>query len=817
MPDASAVEHHDADAGPVGTDGGEAGTVDSGPDGGIPDDTDGGTLALRPSPIAAENQRAGGSGWHLDAPTDRIAAYADRTSALPGESVAIHAGAAVATTATWQLWRLGYYGGMLGRKVAEGGPAQVPVWTAAVLDPATGAVSAKWPAVFSVRVPEQAVTGAYLVKISSPLGDTWATFVVREPARAGVILYAMSTNTYQAYNGWGGTSLYENQRADWPKWHAFAVSFDRPYQNRGSGELLSIDRDFITFAEAQGYDIAYVSDADLDADPKLVARRRMLLFQGHSEYWTAAMRDAAEQAIGSGINTAFLAANNAYWQVRFADASRRLLIGYKEFAALDPAATTDPAHVTTRWRDPPLSRPESEMIGEMYGAWQWVAAPLSVRDPSAWLWTGTGVAVATAIAGVYGNEVDNCGDHRRVPAGVSVVANALTEDHDARLAAGETTVYTAGSGAQVFSTGSIKWSVALAAAGRWDWRIQQATANLFSVFGGDGTLPARVTSMQLPTGAPMPSYRRGVSVMTISTAFREPTSVAVAANGDAIVVDDDRIFRVTPAGVVSAVAGSGAGFADGPVGSALFADPHGVVVDGDGTIYVADTRNNRIRAISGGLVRTVAGSRQGFADGVGDAALFTWPMGIALTSTGTLLVADTWNHRIREVRKDGTVVTWAGTGSAGLDDGSGAKARLSYPMSLAAMPGGDALFVEPESGMLRKVSAAATHDVSRVAGSVGAMGWNDGPIADAMISETIAAAVKADGQLVLLDGASARVRTIGFGVVQTLAGGRGGGAAEGVGSDVSFGFPRAIAVAPDGSILVVDAQRHALLRITVAP
>ena len=337
------------------------------------------------------------------------------------------------------------------------------------------------------------------------------------------------------------------------------------------------------------------------------------------------------------------------------------------------------------------------------------------------------------------------------------------------------------------------------------------------MFAGDGTLPAAVKPMQLPPGAPAPEYRAGVSVTTITAAFREPVSLAVAPNGDSIVVDDERIYQVTPAGMVSAIAGSVAGFADGPVDAALFDDPRGLAVDADGTIYVADMRNNRIRAIAGGMVRTVAGSRQGFADGVGDGAMFTWPMGIALTSTGTLLVADTWNHRIREVGKDGKVVTWAGTGSAGLVDGPGATARVNYPMSVAVMPGGDALFVEPESGMLRKVSAAATHDVSRVAGSLGAMGWNDGALGDAMISETIGAAVKADGQLVLLDGASARVRTLRSGLVETLAGGRSGGAAGGLGADVSFGFPRAVAVAPDGSVLVVDTARHALLRITTTP
>jgi DNA-binding beta-propeller fold protein YncE len=251
---------------------------------------------------------------------------------------------------------------------------------------------------------------------------------------------------------------------------------------------------------------------------------------------------------------------------------------------------------------------------------------------------------------------------------------------------------------------------------------------------------------------------------------------------------------------------------------AQFDEPHGVAVGADGTIYLSDTRNNRIRAISpSGIVRTIAGSRMGFADGVGGGALFTWPMGIAVTGTGTLVVADTWNQRIREVRLDGTVTTWAGSGLGGLVDGAGAAARLSYPMSLSTMPGGDVLFVEPESGMLRKVSAALGHQVSRMAGMQGAMGWNDGSAGDAMISETVAVAVKKDGEVVLLDGASARVRALRNGVVDTLAGGRSGSLTDGAGSDVHFRFPRAVAIAPDGSILVVDVADHALRRITVTP
>ncbi len=776
-----------------------------------------GRLPLRQSPTAAENQLSGSREWRLEAHSTQIAAYANRTSALAGETVNIHAGAAAATTASWQLWRLGYYGGALGRKLAEGGPVAVPLWTPAKLDAATGAVSAGWPATFAIQVPEQALTGVYLVKISSSLGQTYATFVVREPSPAAVILYSVSTNTYQAYNNWGGTSFYENSRSEWPKWHAFAVSFDRPYnRNRGTGDLLDKDRDFITFAEAQGYDIAYVTDADLDADPGLVSRRRMLLFQGHSEYWTAAMYDATEKAIASGTNVAFLAANSAYWQVRFADASRRLLIGYKEFAALDPANASDPAHVTARWRDAPLNRPENHMIGEMYGAWMWVASPLFVRDPASWIWTGAEVSANTMIPGVYAEEVDNRGDRHNLPSKLAVVCGSTTEDHNGDLAAGETTLYPAASGAQVFSTGSIKWSRALSVPGQWDARVQQATANVFSVLAGDGKLPASLPAMGLALPRP-PVFRTGVQVSTVTRDLREPRALAVAPNGDAIVVDEQRIVRITPSGAVTSIAGGRKGFADGPADSAQFFDPRGIAAGPDGTIYLADTRNYRIRTISGGIVQTLAGSKPGFADGVGSVAQFASPTAVAMTSKGTLLVADTGNRRIRAVARDGTVTTWAGTGKLGLQDGPGNTATLYHPMFIAPVPGGDALFVEPESGVLRRISAAPPHTISTVAGSIGAVGWSDGPAGDVRISEIIAAAVRPDGEVVMIDGASARVRGLRNGAVDTIAGGLKGSNADGAGPDAAFSFPRSVAIAPDGSILVIDVAEHALRRIKIAP
>lgn len=763
--------------------------------------SDGGSAPPRRSPIAAENQRPGGLGYRLDAPSSEIAAYASRASAAPGDDVIIHAGASSATTGSWELWRIGHYGGSGGRKILDGQQVAIARWTAPVLDPATGAVCANWPATFRLTLPQDAVTGVYLVRISSPIGQTYATFVVREPSPAAAIVYPVSTNTYQAYNPWGGTSLYENNRNDWSRWHAFAVCLDRPYQqNHGQGELLDKDRDFITFAEAQGLDLAYVSDVDVDADPALLMNRRMIVIQGHSEYWTRPMRDGVEDAIAAGVNVAFLGANTAYWQVRFADGSRRMLIGYKEFSDLDPARVSDPAHLTTRWRDPPLNRPESRMIGEMFGAWLWVAAPLQVRDPSAWIWTGTGVDGDSLIPGAYADEVDHRSTPENEPEGVSVFGGAFVEGHDGVFSGGEMTFYTAPSGAQVFCSGSINWSHALAGYKQWDPRAQQATANLFSVFAGDGALPAPLQPMQLPPGAPAPVLRKGAQVVRITTALSAPAAVAAMPNGDAVVVDGHRLVRVTRSGSVSPIAGSAAGMTDGPVETAKFFRPHGVAVDGNGTIYVADTGNSRIRAIRGGTVRTVAGSAAGFADGVGAAAAFDRPMALTLTPSGSLLVADTWNQRVREVRPDGTVITWAGTGARGYRNGPGAVATFTFPLSIAVLPGGDLAVVEPESGMLRTVSAAGRHEVGVLAGSLGAMGWEDGPAGVATLAETLALSSRPGGEIVLIDGATARIRALRAGSTDTLA--------------IGFHMPRGIAAAADGGVWVVDAADHSLSLIS---
>jgi len=822
-----------ADGSGKGTDGGasDAGP-DNGTDGGRGDaGTDAGSppvhakfFALRPSPIGAENQQTGSAGWHCTQYNAGLGAYTDRVSYLPGDEVSVRAAFATqATTATWQLWRMGYYGGALGRLVLSGGSVTVVAKPPNIVDPTTGAVSAPWPVAFTFRIPQSAVTGIYLLKLVAPQGDTLTPLVVREKTPGATILYSVSTNTYQAYNAWGGTSLYANSIGWKPPgaasapWHAFAVSFDRPYdRGHGTGDFLAYDRDFVTFAEGQGYDIAYVTDTDFDAEPSLASYRRMLVIQGHSEYWSGAMRDAAEAAIATGTNAAFFAANDAYWQVRFADPARRLLVGYKDFCPQDPMLAGNASRATCLWRDALLGRAENAFIGEMFGDWVLAAAPLRVNDASSWIWSGTGATADSVIAGVYQDEIDLRFDNGVEPAGVVTVAKGFVQSHFGGFNRAETTLYTAPGGARVFAAGSIGFSRMLAGDRRCDPIIQQLVANVFTAFTDSGPLPAKVAPVCLSPPAPA-AYRAGVSVSTVTNALTQPAALAVAPDGAVVVADGNRIVRVDAKGAVTTVAGSDSpGSVDGPASQARFNAPRGVAVAPSGAIYVSDTANNRIRVIQNGIVSPLAGADiADFADGPGAAARFAQPMGIAIEANGNLLVADSANSRLREVTPQGVVTTWAGTGVAGIDGGPGASATLYTPMAVAVVAAGAALIVEPDTGWIRSIDATAAHVVAPYAGQLFVEGWDDGSTTTATLYHTVALAVReSDGQVVLIDGASARIRAIRASVVDTLAGGQQGGTIDGAGSVAGFGTPCGVAIASDGSAYVVDAQEHTLRHVT---
>jgi sugar lactone lactonase YvrE len=202
--------------------------------------------------------------------------------------------------------------------------------------------------------------------------------------------------------------------------------------------------------------------------------------------------------------------------------------------------------------------------------------------------------------------------------------------------------------------------------------------------------------------------------------FNSPTGVAVDTAGNVYVADygNHRVRTVTPTGLVSTLAGSSIGSADGQGAAAQFSSPHDVAVDPSGNVYVADRDNQRIRKITPtGLVSSLAGSTQGFADGVGVVAKFFNPHGLAWDAVqGRLLIADTYNYRVRAANVGtGAVTTLAGASTDGYADGPVASARLRWVTDIDVDSSGNIVLCDSSAHKIRMLSTAGI--VSTLAGS----------------------------------------------------------------------------------------------------
>jgi hypothetical protein len=193
--------------------------------------------------------------------------------------------------------------------------------------------------------------------------------------------------------------------------------------------------------------------------------------------------------------------------------------------------------------------------------------------------------------------------------------------------------------------------------------------------------------------------------------FSDPFGVAVAADGTIYVADAgdaQRIRRITPEGLVSSLAGGKPGYAEGSGASARFSTPSGLAIDAAGVLYVADTGNNAVRRITpDGMVSTLAGGGlPGFHDGIGVNAQFNGPIGLAVDPRGRVIVADTYNDRIRAIEPDGTVSTIAGSGARGAMDGPALDAEFDTPCGVAVDAAGNIYVADTGSGAVRMISTS---------------------------------------------------------------------------------------------------------------
>ncbi len=300
-----------------------------------------------------------------------------------------------------------------------------------------------------------------------------------------------------------------------------------------------------------------------------------------------------------------------------------------------------------------------------------------------------------------------------------------------------------------------------------------------------------------------------------SAGFRYPWGDAVDSAGNLYVADslNHTIRKITVSGAVTTLAGSpgNTGSADGTGNGATFDHPKGVAVDGTGNVYV--TSNSTVRKISAaGVVTTLAGTAGtgSYQDGTGAAAGFFNPSAITADSAGNLFVADGYNT-IRKVTPAGVVTTFAGDTSAGSNDGVGTAANFNKPSGLAFDQGGNLYVADTLNATIRKITPAGL--VSTFAGMVGAKGNVDGASGVARFEAPTGLAVDDAGNLFVLDGTANTIRQVTpSGVVTTIAGtAYAEGAVDGIGNNVRFKNPfLGLAVDAVGNLYVSDTENHTI-------
>ncbi|MGH9944728.1 MAG: NHL repeat-containing protein, partial [Pyrinomonadaceae bacterium] len=297
--------------------------------------------------------------------------------------------------------------------------------------------------------------------------------------------------------------------------------------------------------------------------------------------------------------------------------------------------------------------------------------------------------------------------------------------------------------------------------------------------------------------------------------FAEPFGLAVGRDGSVFVADageSNRIRKITPQGTVETFAGGAEGYMDGPGAAASFHTPSGLAIDLDGNLYVADTGNNRIRKVSPeGVVTTLAGDgTAGDRDGEASLAQFNGPVGVASDKDGNVYVADTYNDRIRMVSKDGQVRTVAGAGTPGYADGDALTAALfDTPCAVVAAGNGELFIADTGNHRLRKLTKEGQVVTLPLV-------WPDGAAAGE-ISRPLGLALTHDDFLYVTESGRARVTQIApDGTARVLAG-HGPGFADGDGpTNARFNQPTGITVARDGALFVADSANYIVRQLVPA-
>ena len=390
-----------------------------------------------------------------------VEGFASRGSVAPGQPVSLYVSA---RSRRWWVtaYRMGWYGGDEGARVwrsgwQKGRRQAVPQTLGATRTP-----RAPWHPSLKVATTGWR-PGSYLLRLDATRGSYYVPLTVRSPSTKGRLVLLAPETTWQAYNDWGGRSLYWGPRGRGDSANrARAVSFDRPYaEGLGAAEFVTRMLPVVALAERLKLPLAYADDVDLHRNPDLLDGAAGVISMGHDEYYSVAMRRALTAARGRGTNLAFLGANAVYRRIRLqptAIGPNRLEVNYKD-PAEDPVSRRHPSQTTANWPSPPAADPPGRLLGASYGCFPG-HGDLVVADASSWLLTGTKLRRGDRLPGALGPEFDAIQARHPVPRPLDVVLHSPVRCGTFRYA--DATYYSAKSGAAVFNTGTMGWVKALA-------------------------------------------------------------------------------------------------------------------------------------------------------------------------------------------------------------------------------------------------------------------------------------------------------------------------------------------------------------------
>ena len=302
--------------------------------------------------------------------------------------------------------------------------------------------------------------------------------------------------------------------------------------------------------------------------------------------------------------------------------------------------------------------------------------------------------------------------------------------------------------------------------------------------------------------------------------FYGPWGIAGDGNGNYYVGDaaNNRIRKVTSAGVVTTFAGTGApGSLNGAAATASFGQPFGVAFDSQGNLFVSCAGLNNIRKITpAGVVSTFAGDQNGnpgYTDATGTAARFNVPLGIAIDKSDNVFVMDAQNNRIRKITPAGVVSTFAGSGAGGSTDATGTAASFNQAWGIGIDANNNLYVVDAGNDKIRKVTPAAV--VTTFAGS-GAQGSADGQALSATFNQPLGIIADAAGNFYVTDQGNQKIRMItANGTVVTLAGNGTQASTDGVGGFASFSSPLGMAIDANGVIYMIDNYSATVRKMVV--